>query len=184
MSTHEPASPSRRIVLQPTAMCWHSEDAFDQCAHGSVAFTIDAIPFVGGSDAEGLTVSAAALFLLRTLTHDHTPAHPVAEYSQLFPCCGYTAYPNDGRFPVLVMGCNVGIEVDVTHSAGMVHLRGQDGTEATVTATEWRDAVVGFVDAVQGFYDEAPPRQPFGDDLEDEGWRTFWNEWRERRAAA
>jgi hypothetical protein len=92
-------------------------------------------------------------------------------------------YPNDGRFPVLVLGCNVGIDVDVMHFTGTVHLRGQDGTEAMVTATEWRDAVVGFVDAVQAFYDASPPRQPLGDDFEDEGWRTFWNEWRERRAA-
>lgn len=183
----EPANPGGRIVLQPVAMGWITgteDDGTDQCAHGDVVFTIDAIPFVGGTDAEGVTVSAAALFLLRTLTHDHTAAHPVAEYSQLFPCCGFTVYPNDGRFPVQVLGCNVGIDVDVTHSARTVHLRGPDGTEATVTETEWKDAVVGFVDAVQAFYDAAPPRQPIDDDFEDEGWRAFWKEWGERRAAA
>ena len=32
--------------------------------------TVDGIPFAGGSDAEGVTVSAAALFLLR-LAHVH-----------------------------------------------------------------------------------------------------------------
>jgi hypothetical protein len=168
-------------------MCWIAgteNDPTDQCAHGDVVFTIDSIPFAGGSEAECLTVSAAALFLLRTLTHDHTAASPVAEWSQLFPHCGFTAHPVAGRFPVVVYGCNAGIDIDVTHTAGTVHLRGQDGTEATVTATEWRDAVVEFVDAVQAFYDASPPREPFDDDFEDEGWRTFWNEWRERRAAA
>ena len=102
-------------------------DGTDQCAHGGVVFTIDAIPFVGGSDAEGVTVSAAALFLLRTLTHDHTAARPVAESSQLFPCCGHTAYPNDGRFPVLVLGCNVGIDVDVMHFTGTVTCAARTG---------------------------------------------------------
>ena len=168
-------------------MCWNpgmENDPTDQCAHGDVVFIIDSVPFVGGSDAEDVTVSAAALFLLRTLTHDHNAATPVAEESQLFPHCGFTVYPGDGRFPVLVIGCNVGIDVDVLHSAGTVHLRGQDGTEATVTATEWRDAVVGFADAVQGFYDASPPREPLDDDFEDEGWREFWKEWDERRTAA
>jgi hypothetical protein len=55
-------------------MRWIVEnDRIDQCAHGDVAFTIDSIRFVGGEDGQFLTVSAAALFLLRTLTHDHTP---------------------------------------------------------------------------------------------------------------
>ena len=187
MSSNGPASPGRRIVLQPTAMCWitgAADDRTDQCAHGDVAFTIDSISFVGGSDSEGLTVSSAALFLLRTLTHDHTAASPVAEWSQLFPHCGFTAHPAAGRFPVVVHGCNVGIDINVTHTAGKIHLRGQDGTEATVAATEWRDAVVGFVDAVQAFYDAAPPRQPLDDSFEDEGWRAFWKEWGERRTAA
>jgi hypothetical protein len=157
---------------------------WDQCAHAGVVFTIDSRPFVGGSDAEEITVSAAALFLLRTLTHDHTAANSVAESSQLFPHCGFTAHPVEGRFPVVVYGCNVGIDLDIRHSADTVSVRAEDGTEATVTAVEWRDAVVGFVDAVRAFYDASPPRQPFGDEFEDEGWRVFWNEWTERRTAA
>jgi hypothetical protein len=159
-------------------------DPTDQCAHGGVVFTIDSRPFVGGSEAEDLTVSAAALFLLRTLTHDHSAAKPVAESSQLFPHCGFTAYPVEGRFRVLLPGCNVGIELDITHRADTVSVRSEDGNEATLSAAEWRDAVVGFVDAVQAFYDASPPRQPLDDNYEDEGWRVFWCEWTERRKAA
>jgi hypothetical protein len=81
-------------------------------------------------------------------------------------------------------GCNVGVNPDVIHSAGMVTIRGEDGNEATVTEIEWRDAVVAFVDTVQAFYDASPPREPLDDDFEDAGWLAFWQEWRERRAAA
>jgi hypothetical protein len=172
------------IVLRPTELHWISDDPTDQCAHGGVVFTIDSIPFASGEDAQEITVSAAALFLLRTLSHDHTAARPVAEESQLFPHCGFTAYAVGGRFPVLVMGCNVGVDPDVVHSAGVVRIRSEEGQEATVTAVQWRDAVLGFVDEVQAFYDASPPRMPFNEATEDEGWLAFWEEWRDRRAAS
>jgi hypothetical protein len=172
------------IVLRPTDMCWIDDDPTDQCAHGRVVFTIDSIPFASGEDAEDITVSAAALFLLRTLTHDHTAARPVAEESQLFPHCGFTAYDVSGRFPVLVMGCNVGVDPEVVHSDGTVTVRSKDGQEATVTEAQWRDAVLGFVNEVQSLYDTSPPRMPFNGNTEDEGWRAFWAEWRDRKAAA
>jgi hypothetical protein len=81
------------------------DDPTDQCAHGDVVFTIDSVPFVTGDDVEDVTVSAAALFLLRTLTHNHTAADLVAEESQLFPHCGHSAVAITGRFPVVVFGC-------------------------------------------------------------------------------
>jgi len=175
------------IVLRPTNISWlpvSKDDPTEQCAHGDVTFTIDSIPFATGKEAEFLTVSAAALFLLRTLSHDHTQAEPVAEASQLFPHCGFTAWADDGRFPVVVIGCNIGIDLEVVHSAGAVTIQAQDEEKATVTEAEWRDAVVGFVDEVQAFYDASPPRKPFGDPVDDEGWAAFWQEWRELRAAA
>lgn len=175
------------IDLRPTEMCWNpamEDDPTDQCAHGGIVFTIDGVAFASGADAEDITVSAAALFLLRTLTYDHTRRHPVAEGSQLFPCCGFTAHPTAGRFPVLVHGCNVGVDVDVIHSSGTVTIRAEDGMEATVTEIEWRDAVVTFADEVQAFCDASPPREPFNDEFEDAGWAAFWQEWRDRRAAA
>jgi hypothetical protein len=176
----------RMIVLRPTDMCWNpamEDDPTDQCSHGNVEFTIDSIPFVTGEDGEDITVSAAALFLLRTLTHDHTAATPVAEDAQLFPHCGFTALAVSGRFPVLVVGCNVGVDLDVVHTDGLVTIRSRDGKEATVTEAEWRVAVLGFVDEVQTFYDASPPREPFDDATADEGWTAFWQEWGGRRAA-
>jgi hypothetical protein len=172
------------IVLRPTEMRWIDDDPTDHCAHGRVVFTIDSTPFASGEDAEEITVSAAALFLLRTLTHDHRAARPVAEGSQLFPHCGFSAYEVSGRFPVLVMGCNVGVDPEVIHSDGTVTIRSQDGQEATVTDGEWRHAVLGFVNDVQAFYDASPSRVPFNESAEDEGWRAFWEEWRDLKAAA
>ena len=159
------------------------DDPTDQCAHGKVVFTIDSIPFATGDDAEDVTVSAAALFLLRTITHDHTAANPVAEASQLFPHCGFTALPHSGRFPTVVFGCNVGVDVDVIHSADMVTIRAASGQQATVTAAEWVDAVVEFVDEVQAFYDASPVRVPYTEGPDDEGWLAFWQEWSDRRAS-
>ena len=159
------------------------DDPTDQCAHGDVEFTIDSIPFVAGEAGEDITVSAAALHLLRTLTHDHTAASPVAE-SQLFPCCGFTAFAVDGPFPVLVLGCPSGVDLEVVHSGVLVTIRAEDGKEATVSEAEWRDAVLAFVDDVQAFYDASPPRKPFGEGPDDEGWTAFWQEWGDRRVAA
>jgi hypothetical protein len=175
------------IVLRPTNLSWlpaNRGNPTEQCAHGDVTLTIDSMPFVRGEEAEFLTVSAGALFLLRTLSNDHTEAEPVAEASQLFPHCGFTAYAVDGRFPVVVMGCNVGIDLEVVHSAGAVTIQAQEGEKATVTEAQWRDAVAGFVDEVQAFYDASPPRKPVGDPVDDEGWVAFWREWHDRRAAA
>jgi hypothetical protein len=173
------------IVLRPTNISWlaNTDDPTDRCAHGDVTFTIDSVAFVTGEAAEDVTVSAAALFLLRTLRHDNTEAEPAAD-SQLFPHCGHSVYAVDGPFPTLVMGCNLGTDLDVVHSAGTVTIRAQDGEQATVTEAQWRDAVFGFVDEVQAFYDASPPRKPSGDPVDDKGWVAFWREWRNRRAAA
>lgn len=60
----------------------------DQCAHGKVILSVEGQDFVTPQDGE-ITVSAAALNLLRTVDHDHTRERPVSEGGQLFPCCGF-----------------------------------------------------------------------------------------------
>jgi hypothetical protein len=77
-----------RIALSPTAMRWISDaedNLADHCAHGDVVLAIDSIPFAAGREAKDVTVSAAALLFLRTLTHDHTQAAPVTEGLTAFP---------------------------------------------------------------------------------------------------
>jgi hypothetical protein len=176
------------ITLAVYDICWFNgaaDQPEDYCAHGRVEFRVNETCFVSPEDGDW-TVSAAALFLLRTLSHDHTLETPVAEENRLFPCCGHAVWPSDGpewKFEVLCVGCGDGIEVFVTHQAGYIVLSSDAGTE-TVCAREWRRAVLGFAEQVLGFYERCSPKVSIDDDHDRRGWALFWQEWDERVAAA
>jgi hypothetical protein len=79
------------LVLQPLNLRWIShaaDDPADCCAHGDVVFRIGDDILLDETNGRDLTVSAAALYLLRTLSVPHSRAAPVGD--QLFPCCGFT----------------------------------------------------------------------------------------------
>jgi hypothetical protein len=119
-----------------------------------------------------ITVSAAALFLLRTLSDDHTSEEPVTHGNQLFPCCGFNVYPADGRFPAPIDGCPRGFDLDVVHSDGFVTIRDREGAAAVVAEAEWAAAVLGFVASVQAFHD-ASQRRLVVSERDDDGWGVF-----------
>ena len=75
------------------------EDPNDLCAHGTVEFSVDGVLLVTPEDGEW-TVSATGLYLLRTLTDDHTPEASVCEGNLLFPCCAFSVWPLAGRYAV------------------------------------------------------------------------------------
>jgi hypothetical protein len=150
----------------------------DQCAHGAVSLSVDGHSFVSPQDGE-LTVCAAALNLLRTLEHDHTPESPVSEGGQLFPCCGFNVWVAGERFPVLIVGCPTGVDLQVVHDAEGVTLKA-NGFEACVPEQEWRSAVVSFADEVLAFYEREPPRNPIEDREDRKGWQAFWQEYGDR----
>jgi hypothetical protein len=150
----------------------------DQCLHGSVFLSVDGHDLVTPKDGE-ITVCAAALNLLRTLEHDHTPASPVCEGGQLFPCCGFDVLLASGRFPVLVLGCPTGVELQVVHSAAGVSL-GRRGLEFFVSEQDWRNTVFAFAESVLAFYEREPPRNPVEDAASRMGWRAFWQEYGDR----
>lgn len=150
----------------------------DQCAHGTVSLSVDGHSLVSPQDGE-LTVSAAALNLLRTIEHDHTPESPVSEGGQLFPCCGFNVCAGGERFPVLIVGCPTGVDIQVVHVHEGVAIRA-NGFESFVSEQEWRRAVVSFAESVLDFYDREPPRNPIKDAEDRRGWRAFWQEYRER----
>lgn len=129
-------------------------------------------------------MTAASLFLLRTLEHDHTPRESVAPSNQLFPCCGHPWVATDGRFPTITLGCDNGNELWVRHAGeGVVITQGE--LSEGVSAEQWHEAVVGFADKVRAFYDVSPPRRRSrgsdADAMESAGWDAFWVEWIERR---
>jgi len=158
-----------------------ADDPQDQCAHGEVEFSINNTVFVKPEDGV-LTVSAAGLFLLRTLSRNHTSTDSVAEYNILFPHCGHTAWLVGEKSKLICMGCNIGINVDITHDNGIVTFHSPAGTEST-TIKEWQIAVLGFTKQIRNFYQQSSPKEYITDVSDREGWEAFWQEWNERADA-
>jgi hypothetical protein len=169
------------ITLVAHDLCWindATEDPQDQCAHGTVEFRVNDTTFVKPEDGQW-TVSGAALFLLRTLSHDHTATVRVTDSNFLFPCCANTAWPDDGEFSTLCVGCNTGIDIEITHQEGAVRLTSPAGTEV-VSENQWRLAVLGFAEQVLDFYKRCAPKADLDDDHDRQGWTAFWQEWKQR----
>lgn len=168
-----------RIVLEPVNLHWidgSTDDPADICAHGGVHFELDDAVLLDGE--REYTVSAAALYLLRTLHRAHSKTDPVGDC--LFPCCGFLLY-DVGTPEVVVLGCLNGDDFEVHHERreGRVIVRSGDGSWA-VAADEWRAAVFGFSDRVMAFYDACTQKVPNAEDVA--GFRLFIEEWRRLRA--
>jgi hypothetical protein len=155
-----------------------ADDPKDLCAHGDVEFRIggDTLLDTTGRD---LTVSAAALYLLRTLSVPHTREAPVGDH--LFPCCGFAMWDIPGGEDVAICGCPNGEDFEVLHEvsgAGVV-IRAADGREWKVGWPDWRTAVFAFADRVSEFYAVSSPKEPSGEDAA--GFKKFKAEWERRR---
>lgn len=172
------------ITLEVHDLQWINgspDDPKDQCAHGRVQFEVNNTTFVQLDD--GLwTVSASALYLLRTLTEEHTRENSVAD-GFLFPCCGFDAWLIGSRFKVVCMGCLDGIDVEITHSNGFVTISNTTFSES-ITSSAWRDVVISFAAKVRHFYLTSTPKVAVEDELGTPGWAAFWQEWDERYANA
>jgi hypothetical protein len=145
-----------------------------------VEFSIGESVLVKPGDGEW-TVSAAALYLLRTLSQPHTKLQPIAEH--LFPCCGNGIFEVEGQDDVQIVGCNSGIDFEVVQIDDEVLLTAKDGDQHRVTVSDWRRAVYEFSDAVRAFYAASPPKEP-EDDWEQRSFRKFLSEWSRRRLLA
>jgi hypothetical protein len=169
------------VILQPRKLRWiqdAADDPKDLCAHGDVEFRIDDDVLLDTKEKD-LTVSAAALHLLRTLSVPHTKAAPVGDH--LFPCCGFAMWDVPDQEDVALCGCPSGEDFEVLHQAngaGVV-VRSVDGREWHVGWPEWRAAVFGFADRVSEFYTACAPKQPSEDD--EAGFTKFKAEWERRR---
>ena len=156
-----------------------ADDPRDLCAHGNVEFCIDGDELLGPENDRTLTVSAAALYLLRTLALPHTRERPVG--SHLFPCCGFAMFEVAGEQDVGICGCCNGEDFEVLHrvSGDGVVIRAADGREWQVKWPEWRTAVFEFADQVSAFYAVGSPKEPEADD--EAGFLKFASEWERRR---
>lgn len=168
-------------LINPQWIKGKKDDPEDQCAHGYIKFEIDEL-VISNADEEW-TVSAAALFLLRTVSNDHTLKSSVAEYNYLIPCCGFNPFKGDGDFNLILMGCNSGLNPDIIHNNGDVSIS-FEGQSRTISLSEWAQAVVSFTDQVLDFYTSSAPKFALQDKHDKEGWRLFWEEIKDRKLQA
>jgi hypothetical protein len=172
------------VTLRPVNLHWiqnAADDPNDLCAHGDVEFRI-ADEVLLDTSGRDLTVSAAALYLLRTLSAPHNKTAPVGDH--LFPCCGFAMWDTPDREDVVICGCPNGEDFEVLHDvtgAGVI-VRTTEGGEWVVSWPEWREAVFAFADRVSRFYDACSPKQPSDGDAA--GFRKFQAEWKRRRGVA
>ncbi len=173
------------ITLQAIDLCWVSDGdgaINDQCAHGLCSFIVDDVKFIVPDDGEW-TLSATALYLLRTLELNHQAEAKVAESNFLFPCCAFSARAGIGKFSVVCCGCNIGLDVWVSHKDGEVELTSNKGS-LIVSRKDWAAAVTQFADQITRFYENSAPKEHIKDAHDREGWAAFWDEYNQRRSAA
>src|SRR5690606_38227666 len=74
-----------KLVLRPTRLHWLDEplgDPADLCVHSPVQVEVDGVALIRPEDGDW-TVSAASLYLLRTLTHTHNATSRVGDCGQV-----------------------------------------------------------------------------------------------------
>jgi hypothetical protein len=169
------------INLSIVDLCWadsDTDDTLDLCAHGKVCFEIDNHVLLSISDGEW-TVSAAALYLLRTLEEDHTTNDPLFE--QLFPCCGFNMYAFEESDDVVIMGCPSGKNFEIRHINDQVEITDIAEIINTykVDKIDWTQSVLDFSREVWKLYRTSEPKKTDDDELK-KGYRKFIEEWSRR----
>lgn len=162
----------KRYELKLTDPYWmgQGEEAReDLCLHGWVKITIG-----DWKTKVDCTVTAAALFLLRTLEEDWLAGQ---QENLLFPCCGYGMFFDESAGRVVIVGCPGGQDCTVLHEGDNVRVIPPEGGEEIVPLTVYRRMVVDFVRDVERIYRESPMKF-LGEDAQDRrAWQAFREEW-------
>lgn len=164
-------------VVRPHWIKDQGDDPEDLCAHGHVEFVVNGDTFLDGSAEQSYTLSAAGLYLLRTIEQDHLPNDRVTHENYLFPCCGFNAWPAGENGELVIFGCNIGVEVWVRHISDHQIELTLDKKTALVGRTEWVKAVVCFAEQVKDFYARSSPKVEIEDDFDKQGWEMLWSEY-------
>ena len=148
------------------------DETEDLCLHGH------AVVHIGEKRLEyDATISATALYLLKTLTENHI----INTDNQLLPCCGFSMLPNDTLDNVVIVGCDNGIDWSVIHDGDTVILELEDGTRENISISKYKQEVFKFADKVEAFYKSCAPKKIPNDKIDRDGYIAFWNEWHRRR---
>ena len=148
------------------------DDPEDLCLHARVTAQIGDV-----SIEEYATVSATALYLLKSIEEDHI----IDKSIQMLPCCGHFLVASGDLSEVDILGCNIGYDWSVIHDGDKVKLILPDGRETIVPLTEYKSVVFGFADKVEAFYNVCSPKVIPNDEFDRNGYIAFWNEWHRRR---
>ncbi len=150
-----------------------ADDPQDLCLHGHVRVEI------GGIVLEDTgTVSATALYLLKTLGEDKI----MAEFDiQMIPCCGHALFANEDLSEVMISGCDKGTDWSTVHEGDHVRLILPDGHEAVISLADYQEEVYRFADKVEAFYISCAAKILPEDEFDRNGYIAFWNEWYRRR---
>ena len=154
-----------------------TSEQHDLCAHGAVEVCIGGETIEDDDEAD-LCVSAGALFLMRTLTRDHTPTAPVGD--QVIPCCGHEMYVIAGEDDVEIRNCTAGVDWEIRHVENNVLLRTASGTEEVISTDDWKQIVFQFADTVEGLYKQSLPKEP-EHPYDAKAFAAFQAEWSRRR---
>ena len=148
------------------------DDPHDLCLHGDASAVIGDETF-----AYSCTVSAAALYLLKSLTRDHI----IYEENQMLPCCGFFLMANDTLSEAEISGCPNGVDWSVIHDGGAVRLITESGRETVVPMQDYEKEVFRFADKIEAHYQSCAPKILPDDPFDRNGYIAFWNEWHSRR---
>ena len=149
-----------------------ADDPQDLCLHSHVT-----VQFGDTTLEDTGTVSATALYLLKTLTEDKVMAyHDI----QMIPCCGHFLIANAELTEVQISGCDTGTDWSTIHEGDMVRLILPSGQEEVVRLREYQYEVLDFAKSVKRFYDACAPKEIPEDEFERNGYTAFWNEWQRR----
>ena len=112
------------------------------------------------------TVSATALYLLKTLNEDKIMAdHDI----QMIPCCGHTLIASDDLTEVTISGCDTGTDWSTIHEGNAVRFVLASGQEEVVTLRDYQYEVLDFAKSVKRFYDSCTPKEIPEDEFKRNG---------------
>lgn len=148
------------------------DDPQDRCLHGHVTAQFgDTVLEDSG------TVSATALYLLKTLTEDKI----MKPYDiKMIPCCGHFLIANQDLTEVQISSCDNGTDWSTIHEGDCVRFILPSGQEEVVSLREYQYEVLAFADSVKRFYDSCTPKELSEDAFTRNGYIAFWNEWKRR----
>lgn len=148
------------------------DDPNDLCAHGNVSVTIGSESF-----EYDCTVSATALYLLKSLTENHI----IDKSIQMLPCCGHSIFLNDDNKTVKIIGCPNGIDWNISHDNNNVILITRNNDKIIIPFNNYKKEVFTFVDEIEDFYNCCSPKNLPVDKYDKNAYLSFWKEWKHRR---